>query len=175
MLARLDKQAQKLQCEICCLNDIISDLIEEFAAMATTAGVKLTSSILEPQSLNIIGNSDQLYRLFSNLIVNAIQYTPTGGEVTIFLDANDYNNAVIKVQDTGIGIPKHELTRIFDRFYRVSSDSYGALRYRSRIGGGSGLGLAIVQAIVHAHQGKLNVQSEFGKGSTFTVQLPKEK
>jgi two-component system OmpR family sensor kinase len=167
MLARLDRQAQKLQCEICCLNDIISDLIEEFAAMATTAGVKLTSSILEPQSLNIIGNSDQLYRLFSNLIVNAIQYTPTGGEVTIFLDANDYN-AVIKVQDTGIGIPKHELTRIFDRFYRVSSD-------RSRISGGSGLGLAIVQAIVHAHQGKLNVQSELGKGSTFTVQLPKEK
>ncbi len=167
MLARLDKQAQKLQCEICCLNDIISDLIEEFAAMATTAGVKLTSSILEPQSLNITGNSDQLYRLFSNLIVNAIQYTPKGGEVTVFLDANDYN-AVIKVQDTGIGIPKHELTRIFDRFYRVSSD-------RSRISGGSGLGLAIVQAITHAHQGKLNVQSELGKGSTFTVQLPKEK
>jgi len=167
MLARLDKQAQKLQCEICCLNDIISDLIEEFAAMATTAGVKLTSSILEPQSLNITGNSDQLYRLFSNLIVNAIQYTPRGGEVTVFLDANDYN-AVIKVQDTGIGIPKHELTRIFDRFYRISSD-------RSRISGGSGLGLAIVQAITHAHQGKLNVQSELGKGSTFTVQLPKEK
>ncbi len=174
MLARLDRQAQKLQCESCCLNDIISDLIEEFAAIATTAGVKLTSSILEHQPLNIIGNADQLYRLFSNLIVNAIQYTPRGGEVTVFLDTNDYN-AVIKVQDTGIGIPKHELTRIFDRFYRISSDSSGTLRYRSRINGGSGLGLAIAQAITHAHQGKLNIQSELGKGSTFTVKLPKEK
>ncbi|MBN3926582.1 two-component system sensor histidine kinase RppB [Nostoc sp. NMS4] len=164
MLARMDRQAQKLQYESCCLTDIVGDLIEEFEAIAIATGVKLTSLIQVNQPLNIIGNSDQLYRLFSNLIVNAIQYTPRGGEVTVFLDRNDYN-AVIKVQDTGIGIPKHELTRIFDRFYRVSSD-------RSRNTGGSGLGLAIVQAIVQAHQGKLNVQSELGKGSTFTVQLP---
>jgi signal transduction histidine kinase len=86
-----------------------------------------------------MGNSDQLYRLFSNLIVNAIQYIPRGGEVTVFLDGNDYN-AVIKVQDTGIGMPKHELTRIFDRFYRVNSD-------RSRNTGGSGLGLAIFRLL----------------------------
>ena len=166
MLARIDRQTQKLQREVCCLNDIVSDLVEEFEAMATAAGVKLTSSIRGHQPLNIIGNSDQLYRSFSNLIVNAIQYTPKGGEVTVFLDRNEYN-AVIKVQDTGIGIPKHELKRIFDRFYRVSSD-------RSRSTGGSGLGLAIVQAIVQAHKGKINVESELGKGSTFTVQLPKE-
>ncbi|MCC5668380.1 HAMP domain-containing histidine kinase [Nostoc sp. CHAB 5784] len=164
MLARIDRQAQKLQCEICCLNDIVSDLVEEFEAMATAAGVKLTSLIQVHQPLNIIGNADQLYRLFSNLIVNAIQYTPRGGEVTVFLDRNDYN-AVIKVQDTGIGIPKHELNRIFDRFYRVSSD-------RSRSSGGSGLGLAIVQAIVQSHHGSIDVQSEFGKGSTFTIKLP---
>ena len=167
MLARIDRQAQKLQHEICCLTDIVSDLIEEFEAMATGAGVKLTSLIQLNQPLNIIGNADQLYRLVSNLIVNAIQYTPRGGEITVLLDRNDYH-AVIKVQDTGIGIPKHELTRIFDRFYRVSSD-------RSRHTGGSGLGLAIVQAIVLAHQGNLNVQSELGKGSTFTLQLPLDK
>lgn len=165
MLARLDRQAQKLQHEVCCLNDIVSDLIEEFEAMATTAGVKLTSSIRVKQNMNVIGNSDQLYRLVSNLIVNAIQYTLKGGEVTVILESSD-NYAVIKVQDTGIGIPQHELKRVFDRFYRVSSD-------RSRNTGGSGLGLAIAQAIVQAHQGKLNVQSEFGKGSTFTVQLPR--
>ncbi|MCC5599783.1 two-component system sensor histidine kinase RppB [Nostoc favosum] len=164
MLARLDKQAQKLQRENCCINDIVSDLVEEFEAMANAAEVKLTSLIQVHQPLNIIGNADQLYRLFSNLIVNAIQYTPREGEVTVLLDRNDHY-AVIKVQDTGIGIPKHELTRIFDRFYRVSSD-------RSRSSGGSGLGLAIAQAIVQAHQGKLNVQSELGQGSTFTVQLP---
>ncbi len=164
MLARLDRQPQKRQREICCLNDIVSDLVEEFEAMANAAGVTLTSLIRVHQPLNIVGNTDQLYRLVSNLIVNAIQYTPKGGEVTVFLDHNDHN-AVIKVQDTGIGIPKHELPRIFDRFYRVNSD-------RSRSTGGSGLGLAIAMAIVQAHQGKLNVQSELGKGSTFTIELP---
>lgn len=164
MLSRLDRQTQKLQREICCLNEIVSDLIEEFEAMANGAGIKLTSSRYVNQDLNIIGNSDQLYRLFSNLIVNAIQYTPKGGEVTVVLDRNE-QNAVIKVQDTGIGIPKHELNRIFARFYRVSSD-------RSRSTGGSGLGLAIAQAIVHAHHGSIDVQSEVGKGSTFTIKLP---
>lgn len=163
MLARLDKQSQKLQREVCCLNDIVSDLIEEFEAMATAAGVKLLSSIQVNQDVNIIGNSDQLYRLVSNLIVNAIQYTPRGGEVTVVLDRNDHD-AVIKVQDTGIGIPKQELNRIFDRFYRVSSD-------RSRNTGGSGLGLAIVQAITQAHHGSIDVQSELGKGTTFTIKL----
>jgi signal transduction histidine kinase len=164
MLARIDRQTQKLQREICCLNDIISDLVEEFEAMATAVEVRLTSLIRVHQPLNIMGNSDQLYRLFSNLIVNAIQYTPRGGKVMVLLERNDHN-AVIKVQDTGIGMPKNELPQIFDRFYRVSSD-------RSRNTGGSGLGLAIVQAIVQGHQGKLNVQSELGQGSTFTVQLP---
>ncbi|QLE53306.1 GHKL domain-containing protein (plasmid) [Nostoc sp. C057] len=164
LLARIDRQAQKLQPEICCLNDIVSDLVEEFEAMAAAAGVKLTSLIQVEQSVDIMGNSDQLYRLFSNLIVNAIQYTPTGREVTVLLERNDYN-AIIKVQDTGIGIPKHELTQIFHRFYRVSSD-------RSRSTGGSGLGLAIVQAIVHSHHGSIDVQSELGKGSTFTIKLP---
>ncbi|OCQ89614.1 two-component sensor histidine kinase [Nostoc sp. MBR 210] len=164
MLARLDRKAQKLQREICCLNDIVSDLIEEFEAMAIAAEVKLTSVIKVNQNLKILGNSDQLYRLVSNLIVNAIQYTPKGGEVRFVLDCND-NYAVIKVQDTGIGIPKHELTRIFDRFYRVSSD-------RSRNTGGSGLGLAIAQAIVQVHHGIIEVQSELNKGSIFTIMLP---
>jgi two-component system OmpR family sensor kinase len=72
---------------------------------------------------------------------------------------------VIRVHDTGIGIPEKELTRIYDRFYRVNSD-------RSRSTGGSGLGLAIASAIVLAHHGSLNVQSELGKGSTFTIELP---
>jgi len=116
------------------------------------------------EPINIISNCDQLYRLISNLIVNAIQHTPTGGKVTVVLDRSD-NYAVIKVQDTGIGIPQQEIARIFDRFYRVNSD-------RSRSSGGSGLGLAIARAIVQAHQGNFNVQSELGKGSTFTVQLP---
>ncbi|NMF61664.1 two-component sensor histidine kinase (plasmid) [Brasilonema octagenarum UFV-E1] len=164
LLARLDRQPMPMRRELCCLNDVVDDLVEEFAAMATSVEVKLTSFIKVHQPLNIVGNPEQLYRLISNLIINAIQYTPQGGEVTVILDRNEHY-AVIQVQDTGIGIPQHELSRIFDRFYRVSGD-------RSRSTGGSGLGLAIAQAIVQAHHGSLNVQTELGKSSTFTIQLP---
>lgn len=146
------------------MNDIINDLIEEFAALAIANNLTLTSTVKEAKILNIIGNEDQLYRLFSNLIINAIQYTLPGGKVTVSLDRND-RYAVIQVQDTGIGIPQPEQNRIFDRFYRVNSD-------RSRNTGGSGLGLAIAQALVQAHHGSLNVQSELGQGSTFTTKLP---
>lgn len=162
LLARLDKQPTLRH--KCCLNEVVSDLIEEFAAMAYSAKVTLTSSIRVDEPINIISNYDQLYRLISNLIVNAIQYTPTGGKVTVVLDRSE-NYAVIQVQDSGIGIAQQEIPRIFDRFYRVNSD-------RSRSSGGSGLGLAIAFAIVQANQGNFNVQSELGKGSTFTVQLP---
>lgn len=76
------------------------------------------------------------------------------------------------IYDISIGIPHQELNRIFDRFYRTNSDAYGGLRLRSRKTGGSRLGLAIAKAIIQAHQGSLNVESELGKGSTFTIQLP---
>ncbi|MBD2356633.1 two-component sensor histidine kinase [Tolypothrix sp. FACHB-123] len=164
LLTRLDRQSIRMQWEICSLDDIINDLIEEFAALAIASQITLTASISVSHPLNVIGNQDQLYRLFSNLIVNAIHYTPAGGKVTVYVARNDYY-AVIQVQDTGIGIPQAELTRIFDRFYRVNSD-------RSRSTGGSGLGLAIAQAIVQAHHGSLEVKSELGKGSNFTVNLP---
>ncbi|MBD6614836.1 two-component sensor histidine kinase [Komarekiella sp. 'clone 1'] len=164
LLTRLDRQSVPMQQDICCLDDIVNDLIEEFAALAIAAGVTLTSSVQVSTPLNVIGNADQLYRLFSNLIINAIQYTLPTGKVTVCLDrCNHY--AVIQIQDTGIGIPQQEITRIFDRFYRVNS-------HRSRSTGGSGLGLAIAQAIIQAHHGSIDVQSEFGKGSTFTIKLP---
>ncbi|BAZ21300.1 two-component sensor histidine kinase [Kalymmatonema gypsitolerans NIES-4073] len=121
LLSRLDRQRVPMRHE-CCLDDIISDLVEEFAAMAIAVNVKLTSSIRVHQPLNIVGNSEQLYRLVSNLIINAIQYTPQFGKVAVILDRTDHY-AVIQVQDTGIGIPQNELTRIFDRFYRVNSVS----------------------------------------------------
>ncbi len=164
LLTRLDRQTVSMQRDICCLNDIIDDLIEEFAALAIAAGVTLTSKAQVSDPVNIVGNGDQLYRLFANLIINAIQYTPSGGKVTVYLDRSD-NHTIIQIEDTGIGIPQQELSRIFDRFYRVNSD-------RSRSTGGSGLGLAIAQAIVQAHHGSIDVQSKFGKGSTFTIKIP---
>jgi signal transduction histidine kinase len=164
MLSRFDRQSVPIRRELCCLNDIVSDLVEEFAAMAISAKVTLISKIQIDQAINIFGDSEKLYRLFSNLIVNAIQYTSPGGKVIVTLD-NHNSDAEIKVQDTGIGIPKNELPHIFDRFYRVNSD-------RSRHTGGAGLGLAIAKAIVQSHHGSLDVESEVGKGSTFTVKLP---
>jgi signal transduction histidine kinase len=84
--------------------------------------------------------------------------------VTLILDSNP-DHALIHVQDTGIGIAPEEQRRIFERFYRVNSD-------RSRRTGGSGLGVAITKAIVQAHHGSIQVQSELGLGSTFTIRLP---
>lgn len=166
LLARMDRKALPMGRQLCCLNELVSDLVEELGALAVSAQITLASKVLVQESLNIFGVPEQLYRLVSNLIVNAIQYTPAGGEVTVVLDCNEHQ-ALIQVQDTGIGIAKKEQPRIFDRFYRVSSD-------RSRHTGGSGLGLAIARAIVQAHQGSIQVQSELGKGSTFTIRLPLE-
>jgi len=164
LLARMERQSTPVRHQKCCLNDIISDLVEELETLAIASGVTLTSEIQLREPLTVVGNEEQLYRLVSNLIVNAIQYTPKGGQVTVILNRSDHH-ALIQIQDTGIGIAKSEQKKIFDRFYRVRSD-------RSRGTGGSGLGLAIASAIVQAHHGSLQVQSELSKGSTFTIRLP---
>ncbi len=164
LLTRMDKQSVPLRRHPCCLNDLVSDLVEELATLALAAQITLTFEQLEATTLEVFGDEDQLYRLVSNLIVNAVQYTPAGGKVTIILERSD-RHAIILVRDTGIGIAVSEQKRIFDRFYRVNSD-------RSRHTGGSGLGLAIAKAIALTHHGSLTVQSELGKGSIFTLQLP---
>lgn len=164
LLARMERQPLSMRHQ-CCLNDIVSDLVEEFATLALAAGVELTANLRVHEPLIVVGHEEQLYRLVSNLIINAIQYTPTGGRVTVILDQSDHY-ALIEIQDTGIGIAQSEQTRIFERFYRVNSD-------RSRhSGGGSGLGLAIAQAIAQSHHGSIQVQSLLGRGSTFTMRLP---
>ncbi|MGB6294729.1 MAG: two-component system sensor histidine kinase RppB [Rivularia sp. (in: cyanobacteria)] len=146
----------------CCLNDLVSDLTEEFLELATATDIHLTSEIPTCE-VYTLGNESQLYRLVSNLIANAIGYTPKGGYVTVSLAKSDYT-AVITVKDTGIGIGLAEQERIFDRFYRVDSD-------RSRKNGGTGLGLAIALAIAQKHQANLKVESQLGKGSIFTLEI----
>lgn len=164
LLSRMDLQVLPVKQQLCCLNVLLTDVLDEFSAMATAANVLLTIDIQVQQSVYVLGNEEQLFQLVANLVTNAIQYTPSGGQVITSLN-DDSTYAMIQVQDTGIGIALEEQSRIFDRFYRVSSD-------RSRQTGGAGLGLAIAQAIVKAHHGKIQVQSELGKGSRFIIQLP---
>lgn len=163
LLTRIDQQLAG-EYQKCCLNDIVSDLGEELASLAIEAEVTLSTGVQQQEKLDVLGNEEQLYRLISNLIVNAIQATSSGGKVTVSLENSDLY-VLIHVRDTGRGIALEHQTRIFDRFYRVNRD-------RSRASGGSGLGLAIAQAIVKAHRGSIRVQSEVGVGSTFTVRLP---
>ncbi|AGB40792.1 PAS domain S-box [Halobacteroides halobius DSM 5150] len=117
-----------------------------------------------PAKLPIIkGNKDQLSRLMINLVDNAIKYTPSGGKVEVRSYSED-NNIVIEVEDNGIGIPQEDISRIFERFYRVN-------KARSRKLGGTGLGLSIVKHIVEQHQGIIEVESELEKGTKFIVRL----
>ena len=146
-----------------CLNEILQDLEEELAPLAMEAQVDLSYHFQSPKNLYILGNTNQVYRLFSNLITNAIEYTEPQGKVEIQL-AHFQNYAVVIVQDSGIGIAKADLPHLFDRFYRIQQD-------RSRQTGGLGLGLAIVKAIVKAHGGQISIESEVGIGSRFKVRL----
>ena len=141
---------------------MVSDLIEEFLELAEEADIQL-SSHMPQSSIYVMCNESQLYRLISNLMANAIQYTPASGGVDVHLSVRD-RVAYLKVIDNGIGIAPEEQDRIFDRFYRVRRD-------RSRQTGGNGLGLAIAQAIAQAHNGQLNVESQLENGSIFTLQL----
>lgn len=149
------------------LGELIIEVVEELAALAMASEIELTFQITGSQSLEVMGDRPQLYRLVTNLVTNAIQYTPAEGKVTITL-TEEYHQAVISVRDTGIGIAKNEQPYIFDRFYRVD-------QARSRSQGGSGLGLAIARAIALAHHGSLEVQSEIGKGSNLILKLPKSR
>jgi two-component Ni(II)/redox sensor kinase NrsS len=160
LLTSLEQNSSVKPFQPCCLNDLVSDLTEEFLELATAADIHLTNQI-PTFEVYALGNESQLYRLVSNLIANAIQYTSTGGYVTVSLVTYDYT-AVVAVKDTGIGIELAEQNRIFDRFYRVDGD-------RSRKTGGTGLGLAIAQAIAQKHQANLKVESQVGKGSIFTL------
>lgn len=118
-------------------------------------------------TLNLNGAQNELQSAFSNLVSNAIRYTPKGGEIFITWGMQD-GHPVFSVRDTGIGIEQHHIDRLTERFYRVDSS-------RSRETGGTGLGLSIVKHILNRHQANLHIQSEVSVGSTFSIVFPKSR
>jgi len=124
-------------------------------------------SLQADQTLAIKGASQELHSAFGNLVSNAIRYTPEGGEIVISWSARG-QEAIYSVRDTGIGIEQKHIDRLTERFYRVD-------RSRSRETGGTGLGLSIVKHILSRHQARLEIESEYGKGSTFSVVFPKSR
>jgi two-component system phosphate regulon sensor histidine kinase PhoR len=119
------------------------------------------------QSLNIKGSREELLSAFTNLVSNAIRYTPEGGDIRISWHLKN-KQAVFSVQDTGIGIDEQHIARLTERFYRVDNS-------RSRDTGGTGLGLAIVKHILNRHRAKLEIESTAGKGSTFSIVFPQSR
>ncbi len=144
---------------------LIESMAVKLAPRIQAADLTLDNRI--PQHMPLVsGDPDLLAEVFINLVANAVQYTPPGGLITLDVALDVSSSMVgISVRDTGIGIPAHDVSRIFERFYRVD-------RARSRASGGTGLGLAIVKHIMELHGGRIEVKSTVGAGTEFLIWLP---
>ncbi|MCX5885377.1 MAG: heavy metal sensor histidine kinase [Proteobacteria bacterium] len=145
------------------LDKLLMSLAEFFDPLARQKGITLSLGAME--DVHIMGDKNLLQQLFTNLIDNAIKYTSESGKITLTMSVGP-DMVGVSVEDTGIGIPEDALPHIFKRFYRVDPS-------RSREAGGSGLGLSICHFIVEAHHGRIKVETEINRGSTFTVYLPR--
>ncbi|MEG3847815.1 HAMP domain-containing sensor histidine kinase [Microcoleus sp. herbarium19] len=181
-LARQDSGIVQQQWVDVPLDALLIEVIEEQLAIATTQNLSLCLEIIDSpnteDNFTVLGDSDQLARLFTNLLSNAVQYTPSGGEIQVELqlaakskrNSPMLNPAVqVKVTDTGTGISPEAIPHIFDRFYRADP----ARTHRSAAG--SGLGLAIAKAIVENHTGQIHIDSQLDRGTVVTVTLPARK
>jgi heavy metal sensor kinase len=158
-LARLDAGQEPIKHLSLDLAAVTRECTELVRPLAEERGITL---VLETQPAGCAGDSERLAQVVTNLLTNAIQYNRPNGEVRVATRLED-QTALLTVRDTGAGIPAEDLPRVFERFYR--SD-------KSRTTGGNGLGLSICQAIITAHGGSIEVASEPGAGTTFTVRLP---
>ncbi|WP_297135594.1 HAMP domain-containing sensor histidine kinase [Terrisporobacter sp.] len=147
------------------LYDVFKEVYEMINYIAKDKNINISYNF-EDEKIVVEAYGDYIKQLFLNLIDNAVKYTPPGGEVTIN-QYTKYDEIVIEIIDNGIGIPKEDIDKIFQRFYRVD-------KARSRSVGGTGLGLAITKHIVNSLKGRICVESEFQKGSKFIVTLPKK-
>ena len=156
-LSRLEAQ-DSLADESVAMTPMLATLKREAEAL----GQHRHNLVVEDEAgLDLWGSNKELHSAFSNLVSNAVRYTPVGGTITLRF-AREGDGAVLSVRDTGYGIPQAHLPRITERFYRVSTS-------RSRESGGTGLGLAIVKHILNLHQARLEVESEVGQGSLFSI------
>ncbi|MEH2152832.1 sensor histidine kinase [Nostoc sp.] len=194
-LARQDSGISKDTFSPCPLDALLMEVVEEQQLLVPEKEIALSLNLVDPPAyetspellenwFTLVGNWDQLVRLFTNLIANALYYTPAGGQVKVELVRIEGINRVsglryisaqlqVKVSDTGVGIPASALPRLFDRFYRVDpARTHRTGNTATASATGSGLGLAIAQAIVEYHQGHIQVESTQGIGTTFTVTLP---
>lgn len=159
LLSQLEQHSLELHLGTVDLSDLLAAIAEQIQPLAELHQLHFATHIAS--QLHIQGSPDHLIRLFLNLLDNAVKHTPAHGQVQLIAETQKHSIQV-KVCDTGIGIAPEHLPHLFERFYRVEKS-------RSRAIGGTGLGLAIAQEIVHRHNGAIAVQSELGKGTTFTV------
>jgi len=160
--ARAESGQLKLDLRDVDLEEVARPIAASFEQQAFNKGISLELTALRP--VRVEADPDRLAQIFVNLIDNALRHTSGGGRIRVELDARD-SDAVLRVRDTGEGIPYRDLPHIFERFYVVD-------RSRTRGSGGAGLGLAIVKGIVDAHGGSISAESMLGRGTSFTIRLP---
>lgn len=163
LLVSLDKEKLTLNYKITYVNLLLDKIIYRLKPLALKKNIQLSYKSDRKFQFNL--DVDKIQQAIINILHNAIKYTPENGKVKVHLYSEN-KDMVIKISDTGIGIPKEHLSFIFDRFYRVD-------KARARGTGGTGLGLSISAQIVNLHQGVIDVESEVGKGTSFYIRLPK--
>lgn len=169
-LSRMDSGTSKLELELVNLNELFGYVLDRFDMMINAddgTGKKYTiKRDFTKRDLWVELDTDKIVQVIDNIMNNAIKYSPDGGEITCRL-LETHKHVILSISDEGLGVPKKDLTHIFDRFFRVD-------KARSRAQGGTGLGLAISKEVIEMHKGKIWLDSSEGKGSTFYISLPYE-
>ena len=168
-LSRIDNATSHLDVELINFTAFITFILNRFDKMKSQDEEKKYELVRDYPitSVWIEIDTDKMTQVIDNILNNAIKYSPDGGKITVSMKTTD-DQMILSISDQGLGIPKEDLPKIFDRFYRVD-------KARSRAQGGTGLGLAIAKEIIKQHKGFIWAKSEYGKGSTFTIVLPYDK
>ena len=168
-LSRIDNATSNLDVELTNFTAFITFILNRFDKIKSQ-DENLKYELIRDYPITSVWieiDTDKMTQVIDNILNNAIKYSPDGGKITVSMKTTD-DQMILSISDQGLGIPKQDLPKIFDRFYRVD-------RARSRAQGGTGLGLAIAKEIIKQHNGFIWAKSEYGKGSTFTIVLPYDK